>query len=198
MSSEATTQGPAGFPANPVPKKRGGGKKSVKKAARRKPWYVALEPAILNTVLGKAIGLILARGVSSRSDLLKKLEEAVGGAVGQPTLNRWLETLGYDKIFTEKKVYTLPSQQVPGPAPVRDVPGQMELGFMGGGQPAPVPEPEDDGSDLNTQLPIAMRAAQEAAAAAMNLSSPGSAPPPPQGAGGGFAGPLNTAIPTFR
>ena len=198
------------FPTNPIAKPRK--KKVVKRAARRKPWYLVLEPAILQRVVGEPIRLILLDGVTSKADLLEKLEGAVGGSVGLEALNRWLKALGLDEIFTAKKTYRLPQHDTRGvvgggPVKPQDVPGQMQFPFMAPAGEAP--KTEDDGGDLNFEVPPQLRAEQAGRAAADEVLAqmgfgggggviPGVGVVVPSAPAGGGADVTRTTIPTFK
>jgi len=97
-------------------------KKTTKKKANRKvqtarrpSWHIALEPTILEVIIAPVIEEILNKGVSGKTDLGAKLEEALGCSVSSAKLTDWLSMAGFANLFENAPVFKLPSS----PSPVR-------------------------------------------------------------------------------
>lgn len=83
---------------------------------RGTPWQVALEPLIVQHVIGPLIRSILDVGVESQQDLLDKLcnhpsilahTNGVSATISDQKLRDWLKATGYSRVFERKTIYSL-------------------------------------------------------------------------------------------
>lgn len=98
------------------------------KKSRGTPWHVAMEPLIVQHVIGPILKHLLQEGVTSQTDLIEKFANFVSTntprsadapapapvLVSSEKMREWLGMCGFGKIFEQKTIYRIaPAPQAP-------------------------------------------------------------------------------------
>lgn len=144
--------GDASLPSEPSPplapaaienkaRKGGGvrkGKKKKERPARRQPWYVALQTALVFGPLDQILRNILSHGVRNITDFHARFQEAAG-TVSMKTFREWLLTLDLLKLFetpplirlVEPVRHEVATRPIDDSDIIRDATGDVELSELG-------------------------------------------------------------------